>query len=80
MPKAYWITCYRSISDPRKLAAYRLRCDSGKVARETAWWTPYFHDHSGPSIEAPLPSAIAIVDRAGKRSPRVAEDDRLLRH
>lgn len=22
MPKAYWITCYRSISDPRKLAAY----------------------------------------------------------
>lgn len=22
MPKAYWITCYRSISDPAKLAAY----------------------------------------------------------
>lgn len=22
MPKAYWITCYRSISDPDKLAAY----------------------------------------------------------
>jgi len=22
MPKAYWITCYRSISDPQKLAAY----------------------------------------------------------
>lgn len=22
MPKAYWITCYREISDPAKLAAY----------------------------------------------------------
>ena len=22
MPKGYWITCYRSISDPDKLAAY----------------------------------------------------------
>lgn len=22
MPKAYWITCYRSVSDPAKLAAY----------------------------------------------------------
>lgn len=22
MPKAYWVTCYRSISDPTKLAAY----------------------------------------------------------
>jgi len=22
MPKAYWVTCYRSISDPGKLAAY----------------------------------------------------------
>jgi uncharacterized protein (DUF1330 family) len=22
MPKGYWITCYRSISDPEKLAAY----------------------------------------------------------
>jgi uncharacterized protein (DUF1330 family) len=22
MPKGYWVTCYRSISDPRKLAAY----------------------------------------------------------
>ena len=22
MPKAYWVTCYRSISDPQKLAAY----------------------------------------------------------
>jgi uncharacterized protein (DUF1330 family) len=22
MPKAYWVTCYRSISDPNKLAAY----------------------------------------------------------
>lgn len=22
MPKGYWITCYRSISDPQKLAAY----------------------------------------------------------
>jgi uncharacterized protein (DUF1330 family) len=22
MPKAYWVTCYRSISDPAKLAAY----------------------------------------------------------
>ena len=22
MPKAYWITCYRAISDPAKLAAY----------------------------------------------------------
>ena len=22
MPKAYWVTCYRSISDPDKLAAY----------------------------------------------------------
>ena len=22
MPKAYWVTCYRSITDPDKLAAY----------------------------------------------------------
>jgi uncharacterized protein (DUF1330 family) len=22
MPKGYWVTCYRSISDPKKLAAY----------------------------------------------------------
>jgi hypothetical protein len=22
MAKAYWVTCYRSISDPEKLAAY----------------------------------------------------------
>jgi uncharacterized protein (DUF1330 family) len=22
MPKGYWVTCYRSISDPRKLEAY----------------------------------------------------------
>jgi uncharacterized protein (DUF1330 family) len=22
MPKAYWITCYRSISDPKKVEAY----------------------------------------------------------
>ncbi len=22
MPKAYWVTCYRSISDPQKFAAY----------------------------------------------------------
>ena len=22
MPKAYWVTCYRSISNPEKLAAY----------------------------------------------------------
>jgi uncharacterized protein (DUF1330 family) len=22
MPKAYWVTCYRSISDPKKLEAY----------------------------------------------------------
>lgn len=22
MPKAYWITCYRSVSDPQKVAAY----------------------------------------------------------
>ena len=22
MPRAYWVTCYRSISDPQKLAAY----------------------------------------------------------
>jgi uncharacterized protein (DUF1330 family) len=22
MPKAYWVTCYRSIKDPQKLAAY----------------------------------------------------------
>ena len=22
MPKGYWITCYRSVSDPQKLAAY----------------------------------------------------------
>jgi uncharacterized protein (DUF1330 family) len=22
MPKCYWVTCYRSISDPQKLAAY----------------------------------------------------------
>jgi uncharacterized protein (DUF1330 family) len=22
MPKGYWVTCYRSISDPEKLAAY----------------------------------------------------------
>jgi uncharacterized protein (DUF1330 family) len=22
MPKGYWVTCYRSISDPQKLAAY----------------------------------------------------------
>lgn len=22
MPKGYWVTCYRSISDPNKLAAY----------------------------------------------------------
>jgi uncharacterized protein (DUF1330 family) len=22
MPKAYWVTCYRSISDPEKVAAY----------------------------------------------------------
>jgi uncharacterized protein (DUF1330 family) len=22
MPKAYWVTCYRSISNPQKLAAY----------------------------------------------------------
>ncbi len=22
MPKAYWVVCYRSISDPQKLAAY----------------------------------------------------------
>ena len=22
MPKAYWVVCYRSISDPNKLAAY----------------------------------------------------------
>lgn len=22
MPKAFWVTCYRSISDPEKLAAY----------------------------------------------------------
>jgi len=22
MPKAYWVTCYRSIKDPSKLAAY----------------------------------------------------------
>jgi uncharacterized protein (DUF1330 family) len=22
MPKAYWVTCYRSISDPQKIAAY----------------------------------------------------------
>jgi uncharacterized protein (DUF1330 family) len=22
MPKAYWVTCYRSISDPHKVAAY----------------------------------------------------------
>ena len=22
MPKAYWVTCYRAISDPQKLAAY----------------------------------------------------------
>jgi uncharacterized protein (DUF1330 family) len=24
MPKAYWVTCYRSISDPQKLAAYAM--------------------------------------------------------
>jgi uncharacterized protein (DUF1330 family) len=22
MPKAYWVTCYRAISDPQKVAAY----------------------------------------------------------
>lgn len=22
MPKGYWVTCYRSISDPKKVAAY----------------------------------------------------------
>ena len=22
MPKGYWVTCYRSVSDPQKLAAY----------------------------------------------------------
>ncbi len=25
MAKAYWVTCYRSISDPEKLAAYAKR-------------------------------------------------------
>jgi uncharacterized protein (DUF1330 family) len=31
MPKAYWITCYRSITDPEKLAAYvKLAAVAGK--------------------------------------------------
>jgi uncharacterized protein (DUF1330 family) len=43
MPKAYWITCYREISDPNKLAAYgklgapAIEAGGGRVlARGTA--------------------------------------------
>ena len=32
MPKAYWITCYREIKDPDKVAAYAKLARSGARA------------------------------------------------
>jgi uncharacterized protein (DUF1330 family) len=32
MPKGYWVTCYRSISDPQKLAAYAKLAPAGTAA------------------------------------------------
>ena len=43
MPKAYWVTCYRSISDPQKVAAYAKlapaatgQCGARYIARGAA--------------------------------------------
>ena len=36
MPKAYWITCYRSISDPQKLAAYAKLAPAATILENSA--------------------------------------------
>jgi uncharacterized protein (DUF1330 family) len=39
MPKGYWVTCYRSISDPQRLAAYAQLappCPAPDSGRHTA--------------------------------------------
>jgi hypothetical protein len=40
MPKAYWITCYRAIKDPDKLAAYAELCRSAAAISVAACGKP----------------------------------------
>ena len=40
MPKAYWITCYREIKDPAKVAAYAKLAGAGAGAVRRALSLP----------------------------------------
>ena len=54
MPKAYWITCYREIKDPAKVAAQRAFFDAALGKAPAA----------APTQAAPQPSAPTAVSRS----------------
>ncbi len=88
MPKAYWITCYREVKDPAKLAAYAklgapaIEAGGGRfLARGTAAHT-YEAGLKERTVVIEFPSvehAIAAHDSAAYQAALAALDDGAVR-
>jgi len=71
MPKAYWITCYREISDPAKLAAY---AKLGAPALEAAGGRVLARGVAAQVYEAGLKERTVIIEFASVEQAMAAHD------
>ena len=71
MAKAYWITCYREISDPAKLAAY---AKLGAPALEAAGGRVLARGVAAQVYEAGLKERTVIIEFASVEQAMAAHD------
>ena len=71
MPKAYWITCYREISDPAKLAAY---AKIGAPAIEAAGGRFIARGVAAHVYEAGLKERTVVIEFASVEAAIAAHD------
>lgn len=71
MPKAYWITCYREISDPAKLAAY---AKIGAPAIEAAGGRFIARGVAAHVFEAGLKERTVVIEFASVEAAIAAHD------
>jgi uncharacterized protein (DUF1330 family) len=71
MSKAYWITCYREISDPAKLAAY---AKIGAPAIEAAGGRFIARGVAAHVYEAGLKERITVIEFASVEAAMAAHD------
>jgi uncharacterized protein (DUF1330 family) len=88
MPKAYWISCYRQVNDPQKLAAYAalagpaIQGGGGRFLARSSAVAAYEDGKAERTVIIEFDSveqAVAVHDSAAYKQALAALDDAVVR-